>query len=172
MGKSKWFDDVFLPSLFERYGTSKGWLSEKQFMCFERQNGVKTRQLTRQNSINDGFYVFGAVLEYTWNGRIISVFPRKSGKAEIYFGRTKEEDAQFLIEEEKRQYKKSMESAQKMKEKRPEEFEKRLEKAAQDLLICIRCLDASAASENDDELEDAIFDLEEAEKRYYKYYFA
>lgn len=43
---------------------------------------------------------------------------------------------------------------------------------ANGLILCLRLFDASAASEEDADFEDALFDLDQAEIRYYKYYFA
>ncbi len=167
-----WFDDVFLPSLFDYAGTSEKIISEKQLMVFERQDGVKIEQFTRQNSINGGFYVFGGCLHYEWRGRIVNVYPLKNGKAKIHFGFTEGEHRAWLKSVEEVRMKKSCESASKLKKRDPEKFFDKLRKAEAELLLCIKLLDAAAASEDDSELEDSIFDLEEAERRYYKYYFA
>ena len=168
-----WFDDVFLPSLF-KCPRPKGflWLSENQTECFIRQRGVESHQFLTQNTINGGFYVFGGNYTYDWNGRKVSVFPCKSGISRLYFGQTEEEKQQFWKLSEQKSLLDGIEKAIKMKGRNPKRFSEKLMKATENLLICIKCFDACAASEDDEELEDALFDLEEAEKSYYKYYFA
>lgn len=178
--KNTWFDDTFLPSLFERYQETKNkpdfkgfiWLSEKQFDCFKRQSGVKSQQLMTQNTINGGFYVFGCVYEYNWNERSISVYPCKNGIAKLHFGNTEEEKELFRqSEKSKEKYRKFVE-AKRLKLKMPEKFMERMKKAEESLLLHIKCVDASAASEDDEDFLCDLEDLERAEERYYRYYFA
>lgn len=171
MKKSNWFDTIFLPSLFEYAGpgVSKR-ITEKQAVCFCKQKGIKERQHANLSYYGVS-YVVCTEYTYKWNGRNVSVTFYRNGPM-VHFGETKEESEIRAKKQEIDRYKKECKDVKKMKVNRPEKFFEKLEKASENLYICIKCFDASAASEDDEELDDSIFDLEEAEKRYYKYYFA
>lgn len=75
---NKWFNDVFLPSLFERAGVNNAlWITSKQ------------RQICL-DYFRD--YV------YTWQNRTIKLYPCKNGTAQIYFCSTKEEQQDFFAQ--------------------------------------------------------------------------
>lgn len=171
MKKSNWFDTVFLPSLFEYAGVGQSKrISEKQAECFERQHGVFEKQHTNLSYFGVS-YVTCTTYTYLWNDRTVEVMHSRTGIT-IHFGMTKEEEQEYQKRLEKSRDSKDMDSIARMKERRPEKFKEKFEKAAENLLLCILLFDASAASEDDSDFEDALFYLEDAEKRYYKYYFA
>jgi len=87
---SKWFDSVFLPSLFERAGTDKSlWLSRKQTaICTENME----RKTVRYDS--DGYGTIYNHDNYSceWNGRKVNLsYSKKNGCGSIEFSMTSEE---------------------------------------------------------------------------------
>lgn len=172
MKKSNWFDDVFIPSLFDYFQKGGKTISEKQLYVFEGKNGVKSHQLLQQNSINGGFYVFGSSMEYKWRGREVYVYPQSNGRARISFSMTKEEKENWKIEQEKDGESEKIREIKEMKKENPERFSQRLEKAEKRLIKSIRYLDASAASDDDDDFSVSVDDFWRASKIYYMYYFA
>lgn len=171
MGKSNWFDTVFLPSLFEYVGKGRTKrISEKQANCFVSQRGVEEIQHTGLSYYGSS-YVVCTEYQYNWNGRPVSLFCTKRGN-ELSFGMTQEENSEFMKERKKEELFREFEKARILKRRRPEKFNEKLESAQRNLLTLIRCFDASAASEDEEDLEDTLYDLEAAEMMYYKYYFA
>lgn len=167
----KWFDETFLPSLFEYAGidVSKR-ISERQADCFIRQKGVTDMQHT-----NIGYYgasyVVCTTYSYVWNGRKVVVMDSMRGYT-IRFGMTEEERKRYQENRIIEQDKKDIERYARTKERRPDKYKSLLEKAANNFYIAIKLLDASAACENDEtfatDFSDFLFD----EKEFYKYYFA
>lgn len=169
--KNTWFETVFLPSLFDYAGIGQSKrISEKQFDCFIRQNGVTEKQ-NLSMSYYGNFYVASTTHSYFWNGRNVKVISSKTGYY-INFGETEEESAMRLKDVEKKRYEKDRESASKLKIRKPDIFSKLLEEAAEDLYLCIKLLDASAASDDDSAFLLTMEDLEITEKEYYRFYFA
>lgn len=85
----KWFDGVFLPSLFERCGTSKSlWLTRNQTsICLD--NMEKHTTLTAQFQ---GDYTKHVYYTYDWKGRKINLqYSKLNGCGTIAFGMTSDE---------------------------------------------------------------------------------
>ena len=87
---SKWFDSVFLPSLFERAGTGKSmWLSQKQTaICTDNMK----RETVRYDA--DGYGTMCNHDNYSceWNGRKVNLsYSKKNGCGNIEFSMTAEE---------------------------------------------------------------------------------
>lgn len=131
---NKWFNDVFLPSIFERCGACKSlWLSQKQTaVCVDN---MQKRVCTE----SDGVYTYrhyNFVCE--WRGRsVVLSYSKKNGCGSISFGMSEEErkQAEKEREEEKKQLElKTIERAK----KRPERLKKiieSLQKKQDDLLF-------------------------------------
>ena len=95
--ENKWFDTVFLPSLFERAGVDNAmWITNKQ-------------RLTCLDYFNN--YV------YTWQNRTIKLYPCKNGAAQIYFCHTKEEYRTFLARHKIDERKKDLIRLQELKKR-------------------------------------------------------
>ena len=86
---TKWFSEVFLPSLFDRYGTQAAWLSRKQAaICTDNM----ARQQVRYDA--DGYGTMCNHDNYfcEWNGRrVILSYSKKNGCGQISFSMTVEE---------------------------------------------------------------------------------
>lgn len=110
MAKSKntWFDEVFLPSLFERAGVNNAlWITNKQ------------RQVCLDYFRN---YV------YTWQNRTIKLYPCKNGAAQIYFCHTEKEHQTFLTQHKIDERKKDLTRLQELKKRAENGNEKAFER--------------------------------------------
>ena len=110
---NKWFNDVFLPSLFERAGVNNAlWITSKQ----------------RQVCLD---YFRGYV--YTWQNRIIKLYPCKNGAAQIYFCCTEEEHKTFLAQHKIDERKKDLTRLQELKKRAENGNEKAFERVKNEI---------------------------------------
>lgn len=95
---NKWFNDIFMPSLFERAKNNAMWLSAKQTqICVENFDSYKTVRVEAECG-----YYYRKIYEYTWQNRTVSLYYSKlNGCGQILFGFTPEEAEQNRIEGEK-----------------------------------------------------------------------
>lgn len=131
---NKWFNDVFLPSIFERCGSCKSlWLSQKQTaVCVDN---MKKRVCTE----SDGVYTYrhyNFVCE--WSGRsVVLSYSKKNGCGSISFGMSEEERKQAEKEREEEKKQLELKTIERTK-KRPERLKniiESLQKKQDDLLF-------------------------------------
>lgn len=117
-----WFNDVFLPSLFERAGIGKTlWLSRKQ-------TAVCTDHMEKKTfSFSDGFGTYRHDnYFYSWNGRqVILSYSKLNGCGSISFGMSKEEQEQAAKEREAERRQLELDSVKRLK-RHPERLENRI----------------------------------------------
>lgn len=117
-----WFNEVFLPSLFERAGTGKPlWLSRKQTTVCTDHMEKKTV------SFSDGFGTYRHDnYFYSWNGRqVILSYSKLNGCGQISFGMNKEEQEKASKDREEERRKLEIDSVNRLK-RHPERLEKRI----------------------------------------------
>lgn len=125
MNKNKWFNEVFLPSLFERYGTNNGrWLTAKQTaICVDNFDDVKESRYISKN----GDSYKSLIYLHKWNDReVILNYSKLNGCAIISFGNTPEEMEENRKSAEKRERERRIESLKRIRDKRNKD-EKRKE---------------------------------------------
>lgn len=95
---NKWFNDVFMPSLFERAKNNIMWLSVKQTqICVENFDSCETVRVEAEYG-----YYRRKIYRHTWQNRAVSLYYSKlNGCGQILFGFTPEEIKQNRIENEK-----------------------------------------------------------------------
>lgn len=147
----KWFDEVFLLSLFERFGTYPKWLSAKQTaICIKN---MECHVVQRGPHPMDG-----AHLNYsaTWQGRPVYLFySKKNGCGEITFGLT-EEEAEKLGREWREQKEKQKEESRNRAKQNPERCQKHITALVRKIEDCT------------DYLQEAIQDNDQEEIEFYK----
>lgn len=137
---NKWFNGVFVPSLFERAGVNHlMWLSAKQTqICVENFDSCKTVKVESEC----GMFYRRNIYKHTWNNRIIHLYYSKlNGCSQIIFGYTPEEIEQNRIENEKTAKIKHIERLEHLKkralidksETAIEHYNKRIERLRKDL---------------------------------------
>lgn len=96
---NKWFEKVFLPSLFERAKNKPLWLSQRQAaICIDNFSDCKTVNYEGTNGTNYRRLVYS----HTWQNRTVTLYYSKlNGCGQIVFGYTPEEEEQFKVEVEK-----------------------------------------------------------------------
>lgn len=110
---NNWFDDVFMPSLFERAGINNTiWITNKQ-------------RLTCLNYFCD--------YEYLWNNRTVKLYPCKNGAAQIYFCSTKEEQQDFFAQIKIDDRKKHLTHLQELKKRAENGNEKAFERVKNEI---------------------------------------
>lgn len=122
--KSKWFEDVFLQSIFDRIGHETRWLTAKQTaICTQYMNKKTVRLETATGYCNHDNYT------YSWNGRdVLLCYSSKNGCGTIRFGLNFEEQEQARIENEAEKRQQIIERAQRKLERHPGEYFERIEK--------------------------------------------
>lgn len=119
---NKWFNEIFMPSIFQRAGVGKSmWLSQKQ-------TAICTENMKKETAVfSDGIYTYKH-LNYScvWNGRKVNLsYSKKNGCGSIIFGLNDEE--QKRQEDERKEEKKRLELDSIERAKRhPERLEKRI----------------------------------------------
>lgn len=136
---NKWFNDVFMPSLFERAKNNAMWLSAKQTqICIENFDSCKTVRVEAEY----GGYYRRKVYEHTWQNRTVSLYYSKlNGCGQILFGFTPEEVECNRIKREKAYKAKRFERLERLKkgaliDKRKmaiEYYDKRIEQLRKEL---------------------------------------
>lgn len=115
----KWFEKVFLPSLFDKAGINHAmWLSQKQTaICKENMTAESRMDALGHRHI---FY------KTTYNGREVSMqYSKKNGCGQITFGATEEEVKESMQEYNKRRIERAKRSGQ-LRLNHPERVPKRL----------------------------------------------
>lgn len=116
----KWFEEVFLPSLFDKAGINHAmWLSRKQ-------TAICTENMTAESCMDELGYRHTSY-KTTYNGREVSMqYSKKNGCGQITFGATEEEVKESMQEYNKRRIERVKNSAKVMLERRSERVPKRL----------------------------------------------
>lgn len=144
--KNKWFDDVFLPSVFEYVQKSVGLgenckISDKQFnIC--RQN------MEEHNCCDASYHTNYSYYSYVWEGRKVIV--TRHTNSYISFSLNSTESEQARQEEEKAREAEKLERLERVKQN-PERLQKSLSKKLEKL------------ERLQNELQEAIDDEEEAD---------
>lgn len=123
--KSKWFEDVFLQSIFNNVGTnSEKWLTTKQTaVCTQYMQRHTERIETADGYQNHDNYT------YTWNGREVWLsYSKKNGCGTIWFGLNAEEQEQSQIDNEAEKRQKIIETAQRRLKRSPERYHATIDK--------------------------------------------
>lgn len=121
-----WFDDTFLPSLFERFGRETHWLTRKQ-------TAICTRYMERHTVMVDQFQGDWTRHHYytkEWRGRIVTLnYSKLNGCGTISFGSTEQERADLAKRQEVERTERELRSLRRLRERRPDRFLKQLEDA-------------------------------------------
>lgn len=122
--KSKWFEDVFLQSLYSAAGHKEKWLTAKQTaICTQYMERHTARIDTATGYQNHDNYT------YTWNGLEVWLsYSKKNGCGTIWFGLNAEEQEQARIENEAENRQKIIETAQRRFKRSPERYYATIEK--------------------------------------------
>jgi DNA repair exonuclease SbcCD ATPase subunit len=122
--KSKWFEDAFLQSIFDRIGHDTRWLTAKQTsICTQYMERRTARIETATGYNNHDNYV------YNWNGReVVLSYSKKNGCGTIWFGLNDEEQKQAQIENEAEKRQQIIETAQRRMKRSPERYYATIEK--------------------------------------------
>ena len=159
---SKWFEEVFLPSVFERTGSGKSrWLTAKQ-------TNICTANMERHTARHEN--EFGGYYQHTyftgvWNGRDITLaYSSKNGCGEITFGLTAAERAEAEKERVAEREKIKLDRIR----RNPERYQKQLEKLQNELREIRQWIaeNPAEADEMDEEEESILRDqVEELKAR-------
>lgn len=156
---TKWFNDVFMPSIFERCGTGKNlWLSQKQTsICVENMEKETV-------CFSDGVYTYKHNnYKFFWNGREVFLsYSKKNSCGSICFGLTKEEQEKQKENAKKERERIEIETAERTK-RHPNHLKIVLDKLEKEKEDCLFWL-----SQNDSTKEDIIFyseKLKEVERK-------
>lgn len=154
---NKWFDDTFLPSIFQWVGVEKDkHLTQKQTqICIEKMNAI-----TFSYSPNGIDKYMAVRYEYEWKGRMVHLrYSKLNGCGMIYFTTTRDEAAENhrrYIEEKAAREKEYLLTCQ------PEHLSKRMKKVEAKLSRTKKELDElkSLAQPDEFDLEDIAFCIE------------
>ena len=128
MPKNKWFDEVFLPSLFEYAQKTVGLcknckISPKQYsICIDNMEAVK--------GYDSNYRISYTYYNYMWNDRQVTVC--RHNDAYINFSLSTAEDAQARQEEETERQAEKLERLERVKQN-PERLQKSLSKKLEKL---------------------------------------
>jgi hypothetical protein len=122
--KSKWFEDVFLQSLYSAAGHAEKWLTAKQTAICTQYMERRTAHIETATGYNNhDNYV------YNWNGReVVLSYSKKNGCGTIWFGLNDEEQKQAQIENEAEKRQQIIETAQRRMKRSPERYYATIEK--------------------------------------------
>jgi hypothetical protein len=154
--KNKWFDDVFLQSLYSTVGHSEKWLTAKQTaICTQYMDRSTIRIETATGYNNHDNYV------YNWDGReVILSYSKKNGCGTIWFGFNAEEQEQARIENEAEKRQKIIETAQKRFRRSPERYYATLDKMKAKIEHYQQDIEESKEEGDTDGLENLIIYVE------------
>lgn len=121
--KNKWFENVFLRSIFDRIGHETRWLTAKQTaICTQYMDKQTVRLETATGYCNHDNYV------YSWNGRdVFLCYSSKNGCGTIRFGLNSEEQEQARIRNEAEKRQQIIERARRKLKRNPEKYFERIE---------------------------------------------
>lgn len=118
---NKWFDEVFLPSIFSYSGAGPVvWISRKQVDVCKNY----MRQVPHSSINGYGDVSVGCLWKYEWNSRKIVLTIEHNGAGRISFGLNVEEKQSRAEREEQKQWDFFVQHIRRMKEKRPEVYKK------------------------------------------------
>lgn len=152
--KNKWFDNVFLKSLFECIGTNNvRWLTAKQTAVCIQYMECKT---VRIKNAYDEYYVHDNYM-YVWDGRSVSLsYSKKNGCGTIQFGLNAEEKAQVVQANSIKKKDKIREKAQRKFELHPEQYVERIKKMKLKIVDYQNEIDECIKENDTDGLENLI----------------
>lgn len=120
-----WFDDTFLPSLFERFGRETRWLTRKQTAICTRymeQHTVMVGQLG--DRMRHHYYT------REWRGRTVTLnYSKLNGCGTISFGSTEQERIELAERQEVEKRERELRSLRRLRDKYMDRFLKQLETA-------------------------------------------
>ena len=121
-----WFDDTFLPSLFERFGRETRWLTRKQ-------TAICTQNMEQHTVMVGQFQGDRARHHYytkEWRGRTVTLnYSKLNGCGTISFGSTEQERIELAARQEVEKKERELKSLKRLRERRFDVFLKRLEQA-------------------------------------------
>lgn len=150
---SKWFYNVFLPSLFDRTGANnQTWLSAKQTaICTDNMQVGISRRETADGFQNHKFY------STTWNGRNVRLdYSSLNGCGCIVFSYNKEEQEKANEEAKQESNAKKTERIKRLFVKHPEKYQEKLEKMRLEL--------EEMKADNAEDIQDGLITKEEADR--------
>lgn len=150
--KSKWFEDVFLQSIFDRIGHDTKWLTTKQSAICTQYMERRTAHIETATGYNNhDNYV------YNWDGReVILSYSKKNGCGTIWFGLNAEEQEQARIENEAEKHQKIIEAAQRRLKRSPERYYATIEKMKAKIKSCQQEIEESKEEGDTDGLENLV----------------
>lgn len=123
-----WFNDTFLPSLFQRAGVNKEmWLTVKQTrVCLDH--------MSRSTAANDNGFGISRVNSHSciWNGRTVTLFVASNHASRIYFGTNAAERQEIEKAERQKEDERAERHYRMLARKYPERYEQELAKAIED----------------------------------------
>ena len=128
---TRWFQETFLQSLFQRAGTSKGlWLSQKQtVICVENMTRHSVRNRDKFGDMFSRLYY-----DCRWNGReVMMQYSKLNGCGMISFGLT---EAEKQAQERKNQIERETHEIRRLQrrfERHPEKFEEDLQALSEEI---------------------------------------
>jgi len=158
--KNKWFENVFLQSLYNITRHSEKWLTAKQTaICTQYMERRTARIDTATGYHNHDNYT------YTWNGReVVLSYSKKNGCGTIWFGYNAEEQEQARIANKANRLKQITESARRRLKLHPDKYAERVEKLKIEIARCQDEIDESVAEGDLDGIESInshIYELQE-----------
>lgn len=175
---SKWFEEVFLKSLFDRTGVNQGlWLTQKQ-------TAVCVNNMVQNQSCPEAEFGYYRHLYYTaeYEGRKVRMdYSKMNGCGTIVFYCTKEEieENRKRSEEYERQIK--LEKLKFLAEKKPERIIKKIERIKRDIADWYEFIEEEMEDEETDLkavanaekevelLNEELFEICKAVKEYWRY---
>lgn len=146
---SKWFNETFLPSIFEKIGAGKRkWLTARQTMiCTDNMQ----KSTVRYDSDGYGTMYNHDNYSYNWNGREVHLsYSKKNGCGCIEFGYNAEEIEAMRIANESEKEKEKVHRIELIKSK-PERLAKRISKLTSE----IESLKANWQADKEEDVCDA-----------------
>lgn len=150
---SKWFYNVFLPSLFDRTGANnQTWLSAKQTaICTDNMQVGISRRETADGFQNHKYYTT------TWNGRNVRLdYSSLNGCGCIVFSYNKEEQEKASEEAKQESEAKKIDRIKRLYDKHIDRYQEKLEKMRREL--------EEMKADNLEDIQDGILSREEADR--------
>ena len=127
----KWFEDVFLKSIFDRIGANNSkWLTVKQTsICCQYMEQEFNRYENRYGDMYNGL-----LYKYVWDGReVLLRFSKLNGCGTIIFGYTEQEKMKIRRRDEETRKQRELERIQRYYTKHPDKYAKKIEKIKADI---------------------------------------
>ena len=150
---SKWFNDIFLPSLFDRAGANNPiWLTAKQ-------TAVCTANMKKNDVRYHSQFGFESHSFFTaeWNGRKVRLdFSKLNGCGTIFFSLNESEQEEASKKAKEHNEQRRVERLRVMFTKHPQRFNEKLEKLQREL--------EEMKADNLEDINDGLITREEADK--------